>query len=436
MSRLWQTLETFPGPAAVPAVWKAGLGDEFDSFRAAFLRTRPKPAMSYPCPRDCGCAHEIVRHKGGPIVAVCQCEPCCCNDIPLAESDCVILELSWQKLGRAICTAFGFAQREAALAVPNAIQIGASGSESIPVMLTIPNDRDVFGLTLTALAAILRRRFILVAPTADFMDAPLQQILADLDALFVPLDTAVRFTATGVLEPTQMIAGAAERKQVKGSGRGGNGPEEHTALAAMHEDLRQLKQFVAPLPAAIAKVDGGIAIVQQHVRGVPVLQAELTEARINPEGLALEIQKRIADILTPEEQRIWMAVREAGGVQKDALPALRQAKIVNSEPTLSRMVKAIDKKLKEHGLPPCKASGPTLRHRKSGGYTDADGNKAAAEISTTIIDWREDPDERKRIIRGYLSAKTSEDRKFYTDTYPDIESEAKKYKGESGMKSG
>ena len=212
MSRLWQTLETFPGPAAVPAVWKAGLGDEFDIFRSAFLRTRPKPAMSYPCPRDCGCAHEIVRHKGGPIVAVCQCEPCCCNDIRLAESDCVILELSWQKLGRAICTAFGFAQREAALAVPNAIQIGASGSESIPVMLTIPNDRDVFGQTLTALAATLRRRFILVAPTADFMDAPLQQILADLDALFVPLDTAVRFTATGLLEPTRMIAGSAERK--------------------------------------------------------------------------------------------------------------------------------------------------------------------------------------------------------------------------------
>lgn len=212
MSNLWQTLETFPGPAAVPTVWKAGLGDEFDRFRSAFLRTRPKPAMSYPCPRDCGCAHEIVRHKGGPIVAVCQCDPSSCNDILLTESDCVVLELNWQKLGRAICAAFGFAQREAELAVPHALQIGASGSESIPVVLIIPNDRDAFRQTITALAATLRRQFILVAPTAGFMDAFLQQILVDLDAPFVPLDTTVRFTATGVLEPTRMIASTAARR--------------------------------------------------------------------------------------------------------------------------------------------------------------------------------------------------------------------------------
>ena len=70
------------------------------------------------------------------------------------------------------------------------------------------------------------------------------------------------------------------------------------------EGIRELKEMTSPLPAAIAKVGDGIAMVQQHVRGVPILQAELAEARINPEGLALEIQKRIADILTPEEQGV------------------------------------------------------------------------------------------------------------------------------------
>lgn len=176
--------------------------------------------------------------------------------------------------------------------------------------------------------------------------------------------------------------------------------------------------------------------IHDYVKNIPKMRSDLDEARLIPEHATLEMFKRIQNILTPEEQRIWTAIREAGGVQKDSLPSLREAKIVNSEPTLSRMVKKIDKKLKEHGLPPCKASGPMLRHKKSGGYTDADGNKAPVEISSAITDWREDPDERKRIIRGYLAAKNSEDRKFYTATYPDIVAEAKKYKGEAGMKSG
>ncbi len=198
-SPMWRLLESISGPAAVPVVWKAGLGDEFDSFRSAFLRTRSKPAMSYPCPRDCGCAHEIVRHKGGPIVAVCQCEPSSCNDILLTESDCVVLELSWQKLGRAICTAFGFAQREDDLAVPHAIQIGASGSESIPVVLAISTDRDTLRHVVSALAARLRGPFIIVAPSGAFMNVSCLETLTSVKAALLPLESSVSLTSDGEL---------------------------------------------------------------------------------------------------------------------------------------------------------------------------------------------------------------------------------------------
>lgn len=199
MPSIWQTLETTRGPGAVPAVWKAGLGKAFDVFRSAFLRTRPKPAGSYPCPNGCGCAHKIVRHKSGQIVAVCQCEPSRCNDILLTDSDCVVLELNWQKLGRVICAAFGFAQREADCVVSHAIQIGAYGSESIPVVLAISTDRETMRHVVSALSARLRGPFILVAPSGAFVDVSCQEVLISNQAAFLSLESSVSLTSEGEL---------------------------------------------------------------------------------------------------------------------------------------------------------------------------------------------------------------------------------------------
>ena len=190
------------------------------------------------------------------------------------------------------------------------------------------------------------------------------------------------------------------------------------------EGIRELKEITSPLPAAIAKVGDGIAIVQQHVRGVPILQAELAEARINPEGLALEIQKRIADILTPEEQRIWMAVRTAG-TQKEALESLREYGI-GSTATLSRYVREIDKKLVKNNLPKCAASEPAARFKKSVVYSNSDGNRAHVDVSPVEKDWAEDPGERDTTIRAYLAAR-DEDKAYFRQTKPGIEDEAKMY---------
>lgn len=199
MPSIWQLLETIHGPAAVPAVWRNSLGSDFDTFRESFLRQLPTSAKSYPCPRECGCAHEIIRHKDGSIVAVCRCEPSHCADIPLTDADIVILELNWAKLGRAIVQALGFTRRETETGVPGAIQIAAYGEDALPVILTIQHDRDAFRQAVTALAEHLRGRFILITPTADFMDAPARQLLAALSAVFLPLDATVHLSTTGRL---------------------------------------------------------------------------------------------------------------------------------------------------------------------------------------------------------------------------------------------
>lgn len=203
MPRLWQILDTIPGTAAVSAVWKAGLGDQFDIFRPAFLRALPQPAKSFPCPRDCGCAHAIVKHGDGKIVAVCRCEPSRCHDIRLASEDCIVLALNWQALGRAISKALGVKAREADIGIRNAMQIGAYTEKAIPVILTIQNDRDGFRQAITAIASRLRDRFILIVPTAEFMDAACQEILAGTQAGLILLETSVILTPQGMLKTIQ-----------------------------------------------------------------------------------------------------------------------------------------------------------------------------------------------------------------------------------------
>ena len=211
-------------------------------------------------------------------------------------------------------------------------------------------------------------------------------------------------------------------------------PDKKNTLETLHADVQRIKEITDPLPAAIAKLGAGMETVQRHVRGVPILQAELTEARVVPEAAALELHNRIADIMTVEEQAIWREVRNASGIQKDALPSLRRMGVVNSTATLSRRVGEIDKKLHEHGLPPCAAVGPAIQYTKSGGYTNDDGKVVSEELSPVERDWADDPVDRETTIQSYLCAKP-EDKAYFHEKNPGIEAEAKKYLKRRSMKS-
>lgn len=184
------------------------------------------------------------------------------------------------------------------------------------------------------------------------------------------------------------------------------------------------------------RIDERFDIVEKHVCGIPTLQQQLAEARAVPQQAAMELFRRIQGILTLQEQTVWRAVREAGGVQKDALTELKVAGIVNSEPTLSRMVKKIDEKLKKHDLPPCKASGPTMRYRKSGGFSADAVQEEPTELSIVNTEWTEDPDERERILKGFLATRDSVERDYFVKTFADIEAEAEEWMRMNNRKTG
>ena len=194
---LWSALET--SLDAIPSVWRERTGAQFDIIRRAFLQTRTEPAQIFPC-RKCGCSHDVTIHAPGDIVAVCRCDPWACDEIVLTAADIEILDLNWSKLARALCKAFGLDHRPADLPFHNTRQIGSWSADAVPVILTIQSERYDFQHVVMGLAARLRRKFILLAPTSDNLDAISQEILANAGAAFFALDSHVRLTQQGSLQ--------------------------------------------------------------------------------------------------------------------------------------------------------------------------------------------------------------------------------------------
>jgi len=241
-----------------------------------------------------------------------------------------------------------------------------------------------------------------------------EQVVQGLNAVRAKFDD-LRFR----LEEGSLLKLIAEREYLNDPSANG-GDHKPATLETLQAGIDDLKQ--------------GVATVHKHVRGVPVLQAELADAKVMPDALAVEIVSRITDILTPDEQAIWHAMRKAGGIQKYALPALQSTGFVKSSATLSRRVAEINYKLIANNLTPCDAPAPPVRFNRGGGYTNKEGKTLPEEISAPDRDWAEIPESRDKTIRLYLAASQKDKAEFH-QLYYGIEDEAEEYKKRTGMKS-
>lgn len=200
MSNLWQCLDNIYGLGGVPAVWRSWLGGEFATFESAFLERRAEPASSYPCPQECGCAHDLVERADGSFLAVCTCDPWNCDDFAVLRDEAALLELNWPRLGRAICKAFECDFRETDLHLPLSRQIGSKFANAVPVVLTIQNGRDEFRQAVAGVVAQLGRPFILLGPTSCWLDANSLGLLHGARAEFFDLASHVTLLPGGVLQ--------------------------------------------------------------------------------------------------------------------------------------------------------------------------------------------------------------------------------------------
>ena len=228
----WPCLDSLAGQGAVPAVWQRKLGEHFKNFRP-FLHARLDFAAGYPCD-NCGCNHEIVlssprlgraptplyleassidscgrstfdssRRQIPFATAVCRCEPWRCDDIVLTAAEVQLLELDWSSLGRALCKALGLDQRPVRLSLSGTRQIGSWSAAAVPVILTLPRERDQLSTITDQLTSRLRRPCILLTPTTVFWDASSLEPLVQAGSEIFALEAVVRLTGPGVFDPVK-----------------------------------------------------------------------------------------------------------------------------------------------------------------------------------------------------------------------------------------
>lgn len=199
----WVALELIEGAAAVPWIWRRHLDQQFDAFAKAFLQRAARAVRIYPCPRGCGCAHEVLRSEAGQLTGVCRCESWNCDDLPLMPEDVMPLELNWPKLSRALAGVLNLETKAARFNLCATRQIGSWSAEAVPVILTIQNTPAAFRRIVLELAARMRQPFILWSPTAAQLDATSQELLGQVGAGFFSLEAHVSLNLSGSLHLTR-----------------------------------------------------------------------------------------------------------------------------------------------------------------------------------------------------------------------------------------
>jgi hypothetical protein len=199
----WEALECGGELSRVSATWQRWLGELHPAFAAAFLQRTEVSARFYPCPLQCGCMHEVIHYDPGDIAAVCRCDPPRCEDLALAQEDLACWEISWSKLGRALCHAFGLSRRPATLGPGNTRQIGSWSAAAVPLLLTLESEPHLFQGAINELAARLRGPFVLLAPTARNLTVPCLEALARAKAGFFDLASNALFTPEGMIRALQ-----------------------------------------------------------------------------------------------------------------------------------------------------------------------------------------------------------------------------------------
>ena len=200
MSNLWRCLEVIASGNHVAAEWTEWAGEQFPALRSAFLSDARKRARFIPCPRGCGCEHEIVEREGGKLAALCRCEPWNCEDLMVTSAEAALLELNTAKLGREICRAFDGTPKETDLGVQGTKQIGSFGNGALDLVLILRPDSESFNHAVTQLVARLPERFILLAPTRRWLNGNASAWLKTAKAGFFDLESNLVLLPSGKLQ--------------------------------------------------------------------------------------------------------------------------------------------------------------------------------------------------------------------------------------------
>lgn len=198
----WGVLERVRGQRAVAAAWRQHLGREFEPFCDAFLRPWRHPAATVPCPRDCGCAHAVVRHGDDRLVGICQCESWNCPDLVLTPRDLVVWEMAWDAFLVALRMALSLSGLHGPIRIAHCHKVGYWSRAQVPVILMVEPDPWRHVARVAELITQRRGKFILLVPTAESLGNTARGMLVEHRICAAVLEEFLALAPLGTLRAT------------------------------------------------------------------------------------------------------------------------------------------------------------------------------------------------------------------------------------------
>lgn len=198
--RIWQTLESLVGPAAVLGEWRKEIGDEL-AFLTPYLQPRAKLATSYPRLNGGNPwqPFRVVEHGPDDIVGICDETQ---ERICLTRQELVIYEIQWSRLLRDIALALGFDH------AAGSDENGPSGTRMVgyyrpsagfafPVYLIVSARSINTTNAIRALATIEGAPFVLLLPTTTTLRPEGQKVIEWKNACRLSLSESMFATKPG-----------------------------------------------------------------------------------------------------------------------------------------------------------------------------------------------------------------------------------------------
>lgn len=228
LPKLWRSLDRITGQLAVPAMWEAESGEDFEFLRP-YLRPTDTVGSLYPCPRRRGgyCPRKIVDYGDGEFVAICRDPHDPCERIPLARREALLHELDLGAFLQPILRATSIRQSGLNRLGPCTWSLGLSARRSSmnqPAFLLISHGKDAFESAINDLLLDVAGQFLILAPTNRFRTVQVQsrlqarnigylcleeQVGVDDNGSFVsvdPIDSADKIPPTPVADRKRVVA--------------------------------------------------------------------------------------------------------------------------------------------------------------------------------------------------------------------------------------
>ena len=231
LTGLWPTLESMSVPATVLADWRRMLKTDFATLKP-WLNLTDEVSDTYPCirQRDCGCAHEVVRHSPTQIMAACRCDEAECPSFRVTNKVLLVYELDMPAFCGGIGRALDFdslpATGKRVDGAPNVWCVGQYASTHSPVYFCLCPDDDMILRAVSGLMQVQPEPFILLSPSLRNRTPAVENLLRSHRSVFIPLAGALVLVGAKKFKTAKSIQPLLDRFAAQiGAGESGKLPQ-------------------------------------------------------------------------------------------------------------------------------------------------------------------------------------------------------------------